>query len=190
MVPAVSHVCARAGVDARRGAGGADLSQPVGRLRHHRTLLPGVSVPARQVSEARKVAEKRLRATVADAARRADRSLPGELVVTLKTPDGSRFSELEGLRRPPKRAKGMAFARALEWVDEIGAYRPGRLRLSQVPPNRMAAPARYVRGSKAPLLERAPEPKRTAGDGHENEQESSLVRPGAAKGIDYLRDLR
>ena len=58
----------------------------VGWLRRHRVLLPGVSVLARQVSEARKVADKRLHATVAGAARRADPALPGDLVATLKTP--------------------------------------------------------------------------------------------------------
>ncbi|WP_415958277.1 Tn3 family transposase [Streptomyces sp. 021-4] len=134
----------------------------VGWLRRNRVLLPGVSVLARQVSEVRKVAERRLHATVAGAARRADPALPGDLVATLKTPEGSRFSELERLRRPPTRTTGTAFARALERVDEIGAYRLGRLRLSQIPPNRMAALARYALGSKAPLLERAQEPKRTA----------------------------
>ncbi len=51
------------------------FNQAVGWLRRHRVLLPGVSVPARQVSEARKVAEKRLHATVAGAARRADPAL-------------------------------------------------------------------------------------------------------------------
>ncbi|MFI2765656.1 DUF4158 domain-containing protein [Streptomyces echinatus] len=101
----------------------------VGWLRRHRVLLPGVSVLARQVSEARKVADKRLYATVAGAARRADPALPGDLVATLKTPEGSRFSELERLRRPPTRTTGTAFARALERVDEIGAYRLGRLKL-------------------------------------------------------------
>ncbi|NEB71985.1 DUF4158 domain-containing protein, partial [Streptomyces fulvissimus] len=65
----------------------------VGWLRRHRVLVPGVSVLARQVSEARQVAEKRLHATVAGAARRADPALPGDLVATLKTPEGSRFSE-------------------------------------------------------------------------------------------------
>lgn len=62
-------------------------------------------------------------ATVAGAARRADPALPGELVATLRMPEGSRFSELERPRRPPTRTMGTAFARALERVDEIGAYR-------------------------------------------------------------------
>ncbi|MFC8876929.1 MULTISPECIES: hypothetical protein [Streptomyces] len=139
---------------------------------------------ARQVSEVRKVAEKRLHATVAGAARRADPdpALPGDLVATLKTPEGSRFSELERLRRPPTRTTGTAFARALERVDEIGAYRLGRLRLSQIPPNRMAALARYALGSKAPLLERAQEPKRTA-------KLTAVMRHLEAKAIDEALDL-
>jgi hypothetical protein len=77
-------------------------------------------------------------------------SAGADLVATLKTPEGSRFSELERLRRPPTRTTGTAFARALERVDEIGTYRLGRLKLSQIPPNRMAALARYALGSKAP----------------------------------------
>ncbi|MCX4983925.1 DUF4158 domain-containing protein [Streptomyces sp. NBC_00572] len=154
----------------------------VGWLRRHRVLLPGVSVPARQVSEARTVVEKRLHATVAGAARRADPALPGDLVATLKAPEGSRFSELERLRRPPTRTTGTAFARALERMDEIGAYRLGRLRLSQIPPNRMAALARYALGSKAPLLERAAEPKRTA-------MLTAVMRHLEAKAIDEALDL-
>ncbi|MER6639634.1 Tn3 family transposase [Streptomyces microflavus] len=154
----------------------------VGWLRRNRVLLPGVSVLARQVSEVRKVADKRLHATVAGAARRADPALPGDLVATLKTPEGSRFSELERLRRPPTRTTGTAFARALERVDEIGAYRLGRLRLSQIPPNRMAALARYALGSKAALLERATEPKRTA-------MLTAVMRHLEAKAIDEALDL-
>jgi TnpA family transposase len=158
------------------------FNQAVGWLRRHRVLLPGVSVLSRQVSEARKVAERRLHATVAGAARRADPALPGELVATLKTPEGSRFSELERLRRPPTRTTGTAFARALERVDEIGAYRLGRLRLSQIPPNRMAALARYALGSKASLLERAAEPKRMA-------MLTAVMRHLEAKAIDEALDL-
>ncbi|WSV58291.1 hypothetical protein OG282_33965 [Streptomyces sp. NBC_01014] len=42
----------------------------VGWLRRHRVLLPGVSVLARQVSEVRVIAEKRLHTTGAKATRR------------------------------------------------------------------------------------------------------------------------
>ncbi|MEV6985612.1 hypothetical protein AB0M95_30730 [Sphaerisporangium sp. NPDC051017] len=73
----------------------------------------------------------------------------------LKTPEGRRISELERLRRPSTRTTGTAIARTLERVDEISAFQLGRLKLSQIPPNRLAALARYALGSKAPLLERA-----------------------------------
>lgn len=58
----------------------------------------------------------------------------------------------------------------------------GRLRLSRIPPNRMAALARYALGSKAPLLERAPEPKRTA-------MLTAVMRHLEAKVIDEALDL-
>lgn len=67
-------------------------------------------------------------------------------------------------------------------VDEIGAYRLGRLRLAQIPPNRMAALARYALGSKAPLLERAAEPKGTA-------MLTAVMRHLEAKAIDEALDL-
>lgn len=53
----------------------------------------------------------------------------------LMTPEGSRFSELERLRRPRTRATGTAFVRALERVDENGSFPLGRLTLSQILPN-------------------------------------------------------
>ncbi|MBE1600802.1 hypothetical protein PV385_11070 [Streptomyces stelliscabiei] len=49
--------------------------------------------------------------------------MPGDLVAMLKTREGSRFSELERLHRPPTRMTRTAFARALERADEISAYR-------------------------------------------------------------------
>ncbi|MFD8589991.1 Tn3 family transposase [Streptomyces sp. NPDC059637] len=158
------------------------FNQAVGWLRRNRVLLPGVSVLARQVSEARTIAEKRLHATVARAAVRADRELPGQLVATLAVPEGKRFSELERLRRPPTRTTGTAFARALERVDEIGAFGLGRVRLNKIPPNRLAALARYGLGSKAAGLERAAEPKRTA-------MLTAVMRHLEAKAIDEALDL-
>ncbi|WP_436771318.1 Tn3 family transposase [Yinghuangia sp. YIM S09857] len=158
------------------------FNHAVGWLRRHRVLLPGVSVLARQVSEVRVIAEARLHATVARAARRADPALPGDLVALLETPAGKRYSHLELLRRPPTKTTGTAFARALERVDEISALKLGRVRLSQVPPNRLAALARYALGSKAPLLERVTEPKRTA-------MLTAVMRHLEAKAIDEALDL-
>jgi hypothetical protein len=134
----------------------------VGWLRRNRVLLPGVSVLARQVAEVRGVAERRLHAAVAKAARRADAALPGDLVATLKTPEDKWFSELELMRRPPTRTPGTAMKGASQRVDDIAAFQLGRVKLEQIPPNRLSAPARYGLGTKAPKLERTPEPKRTA----------------------------
>lgn len=84
----------------------------VGWLRRHRVLLPGVSVLARQVAEVRAIADRRLHATVAKEVRRSDPALPSDLVATLKTPEGQRYSELERMRRPPTRTTGTAMRRA------------------------------------------------------------------------------
>ncbi|WP_329082154.1 hypothetical protein [Streptomyces niveus] len=67
-------------------------------------------------------------------------------------------------------------------MDEISAFQLGRLKLSQIPPNRMAALARYALGSKAALLERASEPKRTA-------MLTAVMRHLEAKAIDEALDL-
>ncbi len=158
------------------------FNQAVGWLRRHRVLLPGVSVLARQVAEVRAVAEQRLYATVAKAARRADAGLPADLVALLAVPEGRRVSELERLRRPPTRTTGTGMAKALERVEEISGFRLGRVRIGKVPPNRLAALARTGLGSKAPNLQRTPEPKRTA-------LLTSVVRHLEASAIDDALDL-
>ncbi|MFB9626222.1 DUF4158 domain-containing protein [Nonomuraea helvata] len=111
------------------------FNQAVGWLRRHQVLLSGVPVPTRQVAEVRAVAEKRLHATVANATRRADSALPG---AWWQVPEGRRVSELERLRRPPTRTTGTSMAKALERVDEISAFRLGRVKVDLVPPNRLA----------------------------------------------------
>nr|WP_234375755.1 DUF4158 domain-containing protein [Streptomyces sp. CB01373] len=154
----------------------------VGWLRRHRVLLPGVSVLARQVAEVRTIADRRLHVTVAKAARRADAALPGDLVATLKTPEGKRYSELERMRRPPTRTTGTAMKAALQRVDDIAAFQLGRVKLDKVPPNRLSALARSGLGTKAPKLERTSEPKRTA-------MLTAVMRHLEAKAIDDALDL-
>ncbi|MFA7764358.1 Tn3 family transposase [Streptomyces sp. NRRL S-448] len=151
-------------------------------LRGHRVLLPGVSVLARQVAEVRTVAEKRLHAAVASAARRADPALPAELAALLVVPEGARYSHLEVLRRPPTRTTGTALARALDRVNDIAAFQLGRVNLSRVPVNRLSTLARYGLASKAASIERAPEPKRTA-------LMTAVVRSLEAAAIDDALDL-
>lgn len=141
-----------------------------------------MTVLAREVSEVRKIADKRLHTTVSRAAWRVDPSLPADLVALLETPEGRRYSHLENFRRPPTRTSGTAMKRALERVDEIAVYRLGRVKLDKMPPNRLAALARYGLGSKATSLERAAEPKRTA-------MLTAVMRHLEAKAIDDALEL-
>ena len=79
---------------------------------------------------------------MARAAHRADPALAptsGELLVV---PEGRRVSELERLRTPPTKSTGTAMVRAMERVEEISAFAPGRVNLSRVPVNRLSTPAR------------------------------------------------
>lgn len=145
-------------------------------------LLPGVNVLARHVSEVRTNAEKRLHATVAKAALRADPALPVDLVALQKTPEGTRYSELERMRRPPTRTTGTAMKGALQRVEDIAAFGLGRLKLEQIPPNRLSVLARYGLGTKAPKLERTAEPKGTA-------ILTAVMRHLEAKAIDDALDL-
>jgi hypothetical protein len=151
-------------------------------LRKHRLLLPGVTVLVRQVAEARTAAERRLYDAVASAARRADPDLPYDLAKLLDVPDGARFSELERLRRPPTRSTGTAMVRALERVDEIAAFRLGRVGLEHIPPNRLSTLARYGLASKAATIENTKDPKRTA-------LLTTVVRSLEAAAIDDALDL-
>lgn len=73
-------------------------------------------------------------------------------------------------------------ASTLERVHEIAGLRLGRVNLSRVPPNRLAALARQGLGSKAPTLARMPEPKRTA-------MLTAVVRHLEAAAIDDALDL-
>jgi hypothetical protein len=153
-----------------------------GWLRRNRVLLPGASVLARQVSEARAVAARRLHTTVNRAVRRADPGLGPALVALLDVSAGARLSDLERLRRPPTRSTGTAMARALERVGEISAFGLGRVDLSQVPVTRLATLARFGLISEAQAIERTPEPKRTA-------LVTAVVRGLEAAAIDDALDL-
>jgi hypothetical protein len=44
----------------------------------------------------------------------------------------------ERLRRPPTRTTGTSMAKPLERVEEIFAFRLGRVKVDKVPPNRLA----------------------------------------------------
>ncbi len=131
-------------------------------LRRQRVLLPGVTVLARRVANARDVAEARLYETVAASAKRADRQLPRRLVELLQVPDGSRVSALERLRRSPRRSSGPEMVKALQRAEQVAAYGAGRVEVDAVPVNRLTVLARTGLGSTATALARLSEPKRTA----------------------------
>lgn len=151
-------------------------------LRRHRVLLPGVSVLARQVSEARTASERRLYQAVTRAAHRVDPQLAPALKTLLVVPDGRRVSELERLRTPPVKSTGTAMVRAMERVEEISAFGLGRVNLSSVPVNRLNTLARYGQLSKAQTIERAPEPRQTA-------LLTAVVRQLEAQAVDDALDL-
>ncbi len=151
-------------------------------LRRHRVLLPGVQRLVRDVATVREAAERRLHATVAKAAHRADAQLPGDLVALLEVPEGERFSRLEVMRRPPNRSTGTAMVKAMERVNEIAAFKLRKVRLDRVPPNRLASLARYGLGSKAPHLARVQDPKKTA-------MLTAVVRHLEAVAVDDALDL-
>ncbi|MEU2721863.1 hypothetical protein [Streptomyces smyrnaeus] len=77
-------------------------------LRKNRVLLPGVSVLARQVPEARTAAERRLYKAVARATVRTGAALAPALAELLVVPEGRRVPELERLRTPPVKSTGTA----------------------------------------------------------------------------------
>jgi len=99
-----------------------------GWLRRNRVLLPGVTVLARQVAAGREAAEARLYDALAAAARRVDPRLPERLANLLQVPDGSRVSELERLRRSPRRSSGPEMVKALYRAERLAVLGAGRCR--------------------------------------------------------------
>jgi hypothetical protein len=125
-------------------------------------LLPGVTVLARQVAAAREAAEARLYEALAAAAGNVDPRLPERLANLLQVPVGSRVSELERLRRSPRRSSGPEMIKALQRAAQLAGLGAGRVEVGDIPANRLQVLARTGLGSKASALARLGEPKRTA----------------------------
>lgn len=100
------------------------FEQAAGWLRRNRVLLPGVTVLARQVAAARETAEARVYAALAAATRSVDPGLPERLANLLQVPDGSRVSELERLRRSPRRSSGPEMVKALHGQSSSPCWGP------------------------------------------------------------------
>jgi hypothetical protein len=88
----------------------------VARLRAERVLLPGVTTLRDEIAGARKAAESRLYAALADAITAQQAT---DLEQILKVPAGKHRSQLELWRRGPKNPTGRGLVRSLERVAEI-----------------------------------------------------------------------
>ena len=119
------------------------FGQAVGWLRRNRVLLPGVSVLARLVATVHDGAAERMYRSLAAAAADADPGLPSRLQGLLQVPDGQRVSELERLRRAPRRTSSRAMTIALDRVSEVLALGARAAHVDTVPANRLAVLARY-----------------------------------------------
>ena len=94
-------------------------------------LLPGITALIRLVSKVR------------EAAAQTDPALPGRLLASLRVPAGVRFSEMESWRRPPTRVSGPGLVRALDRAADLAGLGVRAVDCSGVPPNRVAALARF-----------------------------------------------
>jgi hypothetical protein len=134
----------------------------VGWLRRGRVLLPGISVLTRLIATVREAAAERMHAALAAAAAGVDPALPVRLRASLRVPPGTRFSEMESWRRSPTRVSGPGLVKALDRAADLAGLGVRAADCSVVPPNRVAALARYGLVSKASTLAALAEPRRTA----------------------------
>ncbi len=104
-------------------------------------------MPARQGAAARDAAETRLHEALAAAADEADPGLPARLAGLLLVPDGARVSELERLRRAPRRSSGPEIIKALPRAEQLAASGAGRIEVADIPANRLRVVARTGLGS-------------------------------------------
>ena len=65
-----------------------------------------------------------------------DPGLPERLANLLQVPDGSRVSELERLRRPPRRSSGPEMVKALQRAEQLAVLGVGRVEVDDIPANR------------------------------------------------------
>jgi TnpA family transposase len=133
------------------------FDQAVAWLRAGRVLLPGVSVLARLVAEVCAAAVER-------ADRLLDESVGSELrrrlEALLVVPQGSRWSELDRLRRAPTRASGPQIVRALERAAELAGLGAGGVDVGAVPVGRLEVLARQGLAGNAAVLRRLPQRRR------------------------------
>lgn len=122
-------------------------------------LLPRPSTLMRVIAQAREESNTGVWDALAMMPDPAQRARLEALVVV---EPGSRSSELDRLRRAPTRVSAAGLLGALTRVEEIRALGVGGLDVSQVPPSRVAALARYGVVAKAQTVARMGEQRRVA----------------------------
>jgi hypothetical protein len=124
-----------------------------------KVLLPGVSVLERFVARLRERVEVRLCRLLGSHLTNIQRT---QLEALLQVPPGARYSPLDELRSGPVRISGPALVDALDGlraVRDLGIAVPDTV---AIPPNRIAALARFADKAKVSVVLRLPETRRWA----------------------------
>jgi hypothetical protein len=137
------------------------------RLRAERVLLPGVTTLRDDVASARKAAEGRLYATLAQA---VTAEQAGHLEQILQVPEGQRRSQLDLWRRGPKNPTGRGLVMSLDRVAQIAGLHMGAVDVTStgVPTRRLIELARTgfeAKASKLAKLALSPQARDVVGDG-------------------------
>lgn len=124
----------------------------------HKVLLPGISVLESFIAEIRFRMESRLWHLLT---REITKSQQQRLDALLKPVEGSRQSWLDKLRKGPVRISAPALTLALQRIETIRNLNI-TLPSTHVPPNRIAALARFANTAKVSAVARLPEIRRVA----------------------------
>ena len=129
------------------------------RLIERRILLPGVTTLARLVATVRDRAAERLWKVLAGLPNLQQRK---RLEALLLTPETSRLSALDRLRKPAVHISAPGMQEALLRLNEFRELRLQDLTLSHVPPGRVKTLARYAAAAKAQSVARMQTQRRSA----------------------------